>query len=443
MPAIKILCAADLHMGRRPSRLPEAWQGGRVSSATAWGHLVDHALAEEADLVLLAGDVVDELNRSFEAYGPLEAGLRRLKEGGVPVVAVAGNHDFEALPDLAAEVADGHLVVLGRKARWERWTLEDDAGEPRLHVDGWSFPRKHHTEDPTGGYDPDELAGGTDAASDAGDRVPVVGLLHADLDQTASRYAPVASATLRGQPVDAWILGHIHRPTLHERPGSAPILYPGSLQALDPGEGGMHGAWLVEIKPDGAPSFHLIPLSGAHYATVEIDVEGIDEPGDLNARVRSALTEHLSGLAEAEPEFLQIACCRVRLTGRSALHNRLADVLEGMEDFDPGGQTADIRLSVDPRLIIDTRPALDLDDLARGNDAPAHLARLLLSVEDPDPDLLEAASRAASKVTTSRHFVGARLDALDTSSGCPAVRDALQRQAARLLDALVAGRQDA
>jgi len=428
LPAIRILCGADLHMGRRPSRLPEAWQGGRISSATAWGYLVDHALEEDVDLVLLAGDVVDQFNRSFEAYGPLDQGLRRLKEGGVPVVAVAGNHDFDTLPGMAADVGEGHLVVLGRKGRWERWTLEDDAGEPRLHVDGWSFPRQHHAEDPTSAYDPGAGAG-----------VPVIGLLHADLDQTDSPYAPVASATLRGHPADAWILGHTHRPTLHEQQGSAPILYPGSLQALDPGEGGMHGAWMVEIGRDRAPSFHLIPLSGAHYATVDVDVEGIDEAGALNAAVRAALTDHLSELAEEEPEFLQVACCRVRLTGRSALHSRLADVLAGIEDFDPRGLMRDLCLTVDPRLLIDTRPALDLDDLARGTDAPAHLAGLLLATADPDADLFQAASRAASKVTASRHFVG--LESLDTGPGSPLVREALERQAARLLDALVAGRE--
>ena len=434
MPNLRILCAADLHIGRRPSRLPEAWQGGRISGTTAWRDLVDYALKEGADLVLLAGDVVDRPNRSFEAYGPLNAGLERLKEGGVPVVAVAGNHDFDTLPDLATEVGDGHLVVLGRRGRWERWTLRNDEGEPQLHVDGWSFPQKHHAEDPTRGYESGEGA--------TGDGVPVVGLLHADLDQADSPYAPVASATLRGHPVDTWILGHVHSPTLHEHPGSAPILYPGSLQALDPGEGGTHGAWMVEIGRDRAPSFSHIPLSGAHYATVEIDVEGIDEPGELNARVRSALTQHLSGLAEEEPEFLRVACCRVRLTGRSALHNRLGDVLEGIEDFDPGGQAKDIRLSVDSRLVIDTRPALDLEDLSRGSDAPAHLAGLLLATEDPDADLLEAASRHASKVTARLHFVEAGLATLDTAPGSPLVGDALRRQAARLLDALVAGRED-
>jgi len=427
---VRILCAADLHLGRRSSRLPEAGRGGRISSATAWGHLVDHALEGDVDLVLLAGDVVDRFNRSFEAYGPLDDGLRRLKEGGVPVVAVAGNHDSDTLPDLAAEVGDSNLVVLGHAGQWERWTLRDGEGKPRVHVDGWSFPGKHYDEDPTARYE-----------TRPGEGIPVVGLLHADLDQAESVYAPVASATLRGHPVAAWVLGHVHRPTLDEQPGSAPILYPGSLQALDPGEGGMHGAWVVDIGRDRAPSFQQIPLSGVHYATVDIDVGGIDEPGDLNGTVRAALTSHLSGLADAEPEFLRVAYCRIRLTGRSALHNRLADVLQGLEDFDPGGQVGEIRLSLDPRLILDTRPALDLHDLSRGSDAPAYLARFLLGAEEPDTNLLEEASEEASKVTARGHFVEAGLGRLDVTPGSSLVRDALRRQAARLLDALVLGRE--
>src|SRR5690606_27261923 len=59
MSVVKLLCAADLHMGRRPSRLPPTWSGGAVGPATAWAALVERARAERVDAVLLAGDVVD------------------------------------------------------------------------------------------------------------------------------------------------------------------------------------------------------------------------------------------------------------------------------------------------------------------------------------------------------------------------------------------------
>ena len=140
MHEVKVLCAADLHLGRRSSRLPALESGARLSPAEAWLELVERAKADRVDLVVLAGDVVDQSNRSFEAWGPLQRGVRALKTAGIPVVAVAGNHDHDTLHDLAADVGDDNLVVLGRGGVWERWTLTDDDGEPLLHVDGWSFP---------------------------------------------------------------------------------------------------------------------------------------------------------------------------------------------------------------------------------------------------------------------------------------------------------------
>jgi len=431
--AVKLLCAADLHLGRRPSRLPASGAGERITSATGWENLVERSLTGSADAVLLAGDVIHESNRSFEAWGPLERGIRRLADAKIPVVAVAGNHDFDTLPDVAREVGGGNLFVLGVGGRWERWTLRGDDGAPRLHVDGWSFPRRHVDADPTGAYDlePDP-------------EVPVVGLLHGDLDQAGSTYGPVSTTALRARPPAAWILGHIHAPQLREAPGTAPILYPGSLQALDPGEGGMHGAWTLTIEPDRPPTFARVPLSATHYATVEVDAGGAKDAGEVERRVREALTSHLDALAKEDAGHLRVARCRLRLTGRTTLHGRIADVLERVGDFDPAG-FGDIRLSTNPRPVVHTRPALDLTDLARGSDAPARLADLLLALDgdaDPDPSLLDAAASAATAVGRRSHYVEAGLDPLDTTPGSGTVPDALRRQAGRLLDHLVGEREE-
>src|SRR5690625_108199 len=79
---MKILCTGDLHLGRRSSRLPEHIDGRAHSSASAWGRVVDLAIAERVDLVLLSGDLIDDANRFYEALGPLEVGLRRLATAG-------------------------------------------------------------------------------------------------------------------------------------------------------------------------------------------------------------------------------------------------------------------------------------------------------------------------------------------------------------------------
>src|SRR5690606_1937215 len=100
---VRILCAGDLHLGRRSSRVPWDGDGAAGSCAEAWMRLVECAIRERVDLVALSGDLVDHDNRWFEAFGPLERGLKRLADAGIPVYAVAGNHDYDTLPHLRSE----------------------------------------------------------------------------------------------------------------------------------------------------------------------------------------------------------------------------------------------------------------------------------------------------------------------------------------------------
>lgn len=442
---LKLLCAADLHIGRRPARLPRSWASGRISAALAWDDLVESAIAHSVDALLLAGDVVDQDNRYFEAYGPLGRGIRRLKEAGIAVVAVAGNHDHHTLPEVAAEVGDGHLAVLGRGGRWERWTLRDDRGRPRLHIDGWSFPASRHAEDPTAAYD---LAPPDDDA-------PVLGLLHCELDGHEPRYAPVPMAALARLPVVAWVLGHVHVPTLRQDPPRPPALYPGSLLALDPRETGARGAWLLELEAERAPSFRQLPLSRVRYENVEVDVEAAADVDSLRAMVTAGLRRRLTEVSEEGAGPLALLSCRARITGRTPLHATAQQALANLADLELTGD-GDVRLVVE-RIEFHTRPAIDLHDLARGSDAPALLARLLVRLDadpdDIDPDLQARLDRAFAGVAAKSYYsdlavAGSHDDsAADGSPGASEApeesRSALRRQASRLLDELVRQKEPA
>jgi DNA repair protein SbcD/Mre11 len=419
---LKLLCAADLHIGRRPGRLPAPWSGGRITAATAWDGLVACALAEGVDAVLLAGDIVDQENRYFEAYGPIGRGVGRLKEAGIAVMAVAGNHDHQTLHDVAAAVGQDHMVVLGRGGEWERWTLRDGAGAARLHVDGWSFPSSRHAQDPTLDY----------ALPEPADGAPAVGLLHCDLDSTENRYSPVPTASFSRLPLSAWVLGHIHVPRLREGPGRPSLLYPGSLLALDPGEVGRRGAWIMELGEGRAPSFRHVALSAVRYEAVEVDVADAADGASLRARVGETLERRLEAIIGEGAGSLEVVSCRVRLRGRTALGHGIEAVRDELRTIDLGERDG-VRLVVE-RVDVDTRPALDLEELARGSDAPGRLARLLLDL-DPDPGLSIRAEAAAEAVSGRSHYGG--LGSLASA------RPTLRRQAARLLDALMRQKEPA
>jgi len=310
----KLLCTADVHLGRRPTRVPDGLDAHRLAPAAAWGRMVDYAVEQAVDAVLLAGDVVDADNRFYEAFAPLAEGVERLLAAGIPVYAVAGNHDHDVLGRLADQFEGFHL--LGRGGVWEVAELQSEpfsggarpavfplkptdgiggksAGQARplngqgptsnVQLLGWSFPDRYVARNPLDSFPP------LDA-----DR-PTVGLLHADVDAAGSRYAPVRLAELTSKPLAAWLLGHVHQPGLLS--GSPPVLYPGSLQGLDPGEPGRRGAWLLSIG-DGPARFEPVPLAALRYEPIDVDLS--DHPADepLDAQIAAAVRDQVHTLRE-------------------------------------------------------------------------------------------------------------------------------------------------
>src|SRR5688572_2314136 len=100
MPSGSILFVGDVHLGRRPARVPSLAAAGLgiddLSPRAALAAVVREARERDVDAVVFLGDVVDGEDNYLEAYGPLARGVRELVEAGVAVLAVAGNHDVRA-----------------------------------------------------------------------------------------------------------------------------------------------------------------------------------------------------------------------------------------------------------------------------------------------------------------------------------------------------------
>lgn len=427
---MKILCTADVHIGRRASRLPAHVDGRALSCGEAWGRVVDVAIGEQVDLVAVSGDLVDAANRFYEAAGPVEQGLRRLAQAGIMTVMVAGNHDHHSLPWLLQGMDPNSVRLLGANGAWERFTLQRN-GET-LHVDGWSFPDAAVHTSPLASY------------PFAAEGAAVLGLLHADLDQPASRYAPVSLAELRPRAPALWLLGHVHAPRLLEEVGSASVLYPGSPQAMDPGESGAHGVWIAEIGPGRTASCRMVPLSNVRYESVAVNVAGVTDAAEADHRLVEAVRARLREVTESA-SCVRYLSCRVTVTGRTSLHldgDRLRELCVDLNLT--SGETA----AFVERVEVRTAPERDLAALAGGKDAPAILARLLAALEDTGPDheydpLLRDAERRVTDLWRAKPYLALERDA-DDGGGADGALDLatiLREQTVTLLDELLAQKE--
>ena len=399
---MKVLCVGDVHLGRQPSRLPEAvldeLRASELGPAAAWAGAVDFALANEVDAVLLAGDVVEQEDDFYEAYGDLRRGVDRLSANGVRVLAVSGNHDVQVLPRLADAVSGFRL--LGRGGEWELEEVEGRDGR-RIRVLGWSFPVRRVSTSPLAAHELPDLDSGSG---------PVIGLLHCDRDATGSPYAPVRSSELESAPVDGWLLGHVHKPDDLTPP--RPIGYLGSLIGLDPGQAGPRGPWLLESDGSDLALRHL-PLAPLRWEEVDVPLDALEAGDEVHGLVISAL-DALHGRIGSTHHRPRAVGCRLRLTGRTA-HRKEAERSLAVSDplRDVHAREGIVYFVHDWRM--SARPALDLEEMARGADPPALIARKVLLLRRPPADaerrsLLEGARRRFESLSGRRSFAALGLE---------------------------------
>lgn len=390
----QILAIGDVHLGTACSGLPEAMSSwginpGNLTPATALRLTVDFAIDKQVDAVLFAGDVVESTNARFEAMRPLEESVRRLLKRGVEVIAVAGNHDVEALPRLAALIEG--FTLLGAGGRWEAITLSKE-GVSFAQVVGWSFPEKYVRQSPVALLLDKPLP-------ESSRSVPTIGLLHADLGASGGSYAPVRQAELDDTGYDAWLLGHIHKPSLEglsASKGAGPSGYLGSLVALDPTETGPHGPWLLTVSNEGGIDLEQVPLAPLRWERITVPVDGISHVEDLPDRLLDAAQKHLRALSQAGPAP-RVLGLQAQLTGTSEVYSDIRRRLEA------GDWQSLVRRVDDTDVFFNSiedamESHLDLEKIASGDDPAALMAQRLLLLEQDDERSTELLGRARERL---------------------------------------------
>ncbi len=437
MDPARIIFIGDLHLGRRPSALPDdlADLGLRPSLLgpdEVWRRTVALARDEGAHAVVLAGDVVDREDDRFGAGRVLRAGVAALVEAGIPVFSVVVNHDVTALPRVAEAVPGFRL--LGARGEWEAVQLEREGVVP-CQLLGWSFPTQRVDTSPVAGLDRALASPG----------IATLGVLHCDLDASGGGYAPVRSAELDEAGLDAWLLGHIHKPgDLAERP----VGYLGSMTGLDAGETGPHGPWWVEVEGPGRVHARQVPLAPIRYETFDCALTGLREEDregtadDFSGRIRAgveALHRRLEREGAVGSGRAGLVVCRVRVRGAERHRPHVRRVLFD-DQFIATETIGSVHYAIE-KVVEDARPDLDLDALAQRHDAPGRLARRLVDLRDGNADAAPLLVRAAAALEAE--VAGGRFSQLDAppwagDRGDDALVDLLLHAGTRELEGLLA-----
>ena len=264
---MRFLHAADVHLDSPCSSRSETIRHKlRDASRLAVRRLVDLALSERVDAVLIAGDLFDDERLSFQTERFLLEQLHRLDTEAIPVVYATGNHDPGHAGLRSVELPWPGNVTVARDKTAIRIAIEGpERGSGHRELRGMVTAAGHETTAET-----DDLS--ADFPIPEG-RVAEIAVLHTQVvDSPGSaahqRYAPSQLDGLRSSGHDYWALGHVHkRSVLCEHPG---IHYSGNLQGRTHGERGAKGCLLVEVRPGTPPIVAFKRLAPIQWEDVEI-----------------------------------------------------------------------------------------------------------------------------------------------------------------------------
>ena len=260
----RFLHAADIHLDSPLCGLP-LYPGATVDSLSsptreAFSNLVDRAIQKKVAFVIIAGDLYDGNWKDFNTGIFFAAAMGRLREAGIRVVLLRGNHDAESQITRTLTLPDNVHSFSAEKAETIRF---DDL---RVALHGHSYQHRETVGNLVHGYPAPEPG------------LLNIGVLHTALQghPDHARYAPCSLDELKSKGYAYWALGHVHeRKVLNEDPH---IVFPGNLQGRNIRETGAKGAVLVSSEDGLITDVKWVDCNVVRWARVKVDATGVSRP---------------------------------------------------------------------------------------------------------------------------------------------------------------------
>ena len=148
---MKLLHISDLHIGKRVCEMSMIEDQKYILR-----QILSAASDEQADGILLAGDIYDKPVPPAEAVQVFDRFLTELAGRNIPVLAVSGNHDSPERLSFGARLMSSRGVYLSPvyDGKASRVSLYDEWGEVRIHLLPFLKPAyvRHATEEEVSDY---------------------------------------------------------------------------------------------------------------------------------------------------------------------------------------------------------------------------------------------------------------------------------------------------
>ncbi len=269
---LRFVHASDFHLERPLGGVAEVPAGLRElfleAPFAAARQVFEAALAENADALLLAGDLLNSELAGPRAVVFLRDQFQRLADHKIPVYWACGEVDApDTWPACAKLPPNVHIFPVGRV---ENIDLTRD-GQPVARIQGISR---------TPGVAPDDRGFHRDALG---------------LFTVGVAYGTAASAGAEGDRVDYMALGGQHqRQTVDQSPGIAH--YCGTPQGRDPDETGPRGCTVIYVDDAGHVKTNFVATDALRWLTEEVEITaGTDEDAllqQIEERIGKLQTKH-------------------------------------------------------------------------------------------------------------------------------------------------------
>jgi DNA repair exonuclease SbcCD nuclease subunit len=287
---MRFIHVADVHLGYQQYGSKERFN----DFSRVFLHIIEQAVEQQVDFLLVAGDLFEKRTVDPLAMRVAVEGLRILREAGIPVLAVEGNHERAHYRDQYSWVefldALGYLRLLNPRFENGHAILKPYGDAGGAYVDLPNGVRvyglKYYGASTSKVF---SLFADGLAENDHGHVDFTILLAHAGLEGQLPRYSGTLThnelAPLR-EYINYLALGHIHKPYAAD----GWIYNPGSLETWSVEEAAWpeRGYYLVDIRPGENPDHQaeLIAPPRRPFHRLRLTVDALTEPNAVYDAVR-------------------------------------------------------------------------------------------------------------------------------------------------------------